>query len=82
MVVVYFIFSISSNLFKVKMIKLTDFTNICRLCLRQHDQQFVDLFSKPKIVQQVTENELLVAEMVETFCSVKVRRDKNSVIFR
>lgn len=54
-------------------IKLTDFNNICRLCLTKHDEQFVQLFSKQKVTKDLVEKDLLVAKVVESFCGIQVR---------
>lgn len=57
------------------MINFTDFNSICRLCLKKHDEQFVELF--PNIG---TADESSVAKIVEMFCSVQVREDE--ILFR
>ncbi|XP_037044177.1 zinc finger protein draculin-like [Bradysia coprophila] len=54
------------------MVKVTDFVNICRLCLKDHDDHSVNLFSKQNIEEA---NSLLVCEMVEAFCNIKVTKD-------
>lgn len=57
-----------------KMIQLTDFINICRLCLTKHENSSVNLFSTRNAVKNVEEtNELSVAEVVESFCNIEVR---------
>lgn len=52
------------------MITLADFKTICRLCLSKDDKRLVNLFSKTLYDEN---GEILVSEVVESFCKIKVR---------
>ncbi len=58
------------------MIELTDFVNICRLCLTKHDGYPVNLFSNRNISEMNEEpRKFRVVEVVEPFCNIKVIRE-------
>lgn len=54
------------------MLRLTDFAQICRLCLKKHEENCVNLFTVVENGEEVSDCRT-VADVVKLHCRIEVR---------